>query len=118
MITKKNVELLLWEEKDTISKLKMSLMDDNISIVSADTILGLLGSLTQESFDKLNSIKGRGFDKNYLIVVESLQKALKFVQGETISDAVAHMLVHCWPGKITIIFKVNSSVPSFMCSNA
>lgn len=116
MITKKKRETLFWHDSDTISTLISSLSSGEISVVSTDTILGFLASLSSENCFNLNMIKGRDSDKNYLIVCESMSKVEKFIQKESLSDNALNLLSQCWPGEVTAIFKANGSLPGFLVS--
>lgn len=116
MITKKIQEPLFWHDNDAISKLVSSLKSEEISIVSTDTIPGFLATLSQSCYDKLDFIKERGAGKNYLIVCKDFSKVEGFIQKESLSDQARMLLKQCWPGEVTVIFKANNQLPSFLRS--
>ena len=59
MIEKKKTKHLPWKITKTIEFLKNSLLNSEISIVSTDTILGFLGNINLESYNKIHSLKER-----------------------------------------------------------
>ncbi len=103
-----------WNNFDERLAIINSLRQDNINLSSTDTVLGLLGRLTQKSFDKLNKIKERN-DKPYIILVESLEKAQLFSHSFQIEN-IMRLAQIVWPGPVTLIVKANQSLPKFLKS--
>lgn len=94
---------LSWKIKSNRDKLIESLSNNQVSLVTTDTILGLLAPLTPVGRDRLNLIKGR-FEKPYLILIPSKKDLSAFIDQE-ISPMVQKVIDHCWPGPVTIIFR-------------
>ncbi|HBS47664.1 TPA: hypothetical protein DEO28_04870 [Candidatus Dependentiae bacterium] len=110
--------LLFWQKSDDILKLTTSLKHNEISIVTTDTILGFLGQISQEAFEKLNAIKEERNDKPYLILIASPSQIFNFVDKITVNKQLLNLINKCWPGPLTIIFKGKSDLPSFLKSKA
>lgn len=105
-------KIISWQDEAIIYRLKESLNRDNLSIVDSDTVLGLLANLKQLSFQALNTVKGARGDKPYLIMIGGLDRLSQFVDPSTINLPLQNMLLHCWPGPVTVIFKARQDLPS------
>ncbi len=110
-------KLHYWSEKQIIDKLKISLCNNNIVITSTDTILGFLGNITLESFDKITKIKEKRENKPFLVIINSIDKLSKFVDIQSLEGTnVNKLLKKHWPGPLTVIFKAKKDLPSFLQS--
>ncbi|MBY0352922.1 L-threonylcarbamoyladenylate synthase [Candidatus Babeliales bacterium] len=105
-------KIISWQDEATISRLKESLDRDSLSIVDSDTVLGLLANLKQSSFQALNTTKGDRGDKPYLVLIGGLDKLSHFVDPSTINLPLQRMLLQCWPGPVTVIFKAKKGLPA------
>lgn len=103
---------LYWNNHDSELSIELLLKKDRIVIASTDTVLGLIGQLSVEVFQRLNQIKGRPFDQPHLILVDSIDKIKKMVHPDQ-HDLVDSMAVH-WPNPLTVIFKACPELPSFL----
>ena len=101
-----------WDNLQDIQKIQKILNQDQIILAASDTVLGLFGSLTQKSYDKLNEMKQRR-DKPYLIMIQSIEMLPKFID-QPISIKVKEIISLSWPGPITLIFKARQDLPNFM----
>jgi L-threonylcarbamoyladenylate synthase len=113
MISKKK---LFWDNPDTIRNVKNSLKNDEICITSTDTILGLLGNLTEKSFNAINEIKGKRNHKPYLILISDKTKLSNFINTNTLNEKILKIINTCWPGPLTIIFKAKKNLTKFLIS--
>lgn len=102
-----------WQQPSTITQAANALRSDCVLLTSTDTVLGLLTTTTQKGFQALNSIKQR-YEKPYIVLIPHLQAVAQLV--DTIPADVHRLLQACWPGPLTIIFKVNPQVPTYMQS--
>lgn len=109
--------MLFWNNQETIKALNQSLDRNMVSIVDTDTILGLLGRLTPESFEALNRIKGGRSGKPYLILLGSCDKLKLFVPEIALTPPIMRLINYCWPGPVTFIFKAKPDLPEFMTSS-
>ena len=110
-------KLHYWSEKQIIDELKISLCNNNIVITSTDTILGFLGNITLESFDKITKIKEKRENKPFLVIINSIDKLSKFVDIQSLEGTnVNNLLKKHWPGPLTVIFRAKKDLPAFMKS--
>lgn len=107
--------MIYWNDKNTIDTLRSVLTDQDVILTSGDTVLGLWGNVTPIVFDKLNTIKQR-HDKPYLIVIGSIDKLPLFID-QKLSERLQNLVQTCWPGPVTLIFKANKNLPSWMKSS-
>jgi L-threonylcarbamoyladenylate synthase len=105
---------LFWDNSENVAQLVTSLAVGNISICTTDTVLGLLATVTKNSFELLNKIKGR-YEKPYLILVPSKEEVEELVDLKT--NKLKDLIESVWPGPVTLIFKAKAKVPDFMKSN-
>jgi phosphoesterase RecJ-like protein len=111
-----NIKKLFWQDWQTIQLLVDSLKNDEVSITSTDTILGLLANLSKQSFSLLNQIKEERTDKPYLILISSTEKLAHFVDPENLNQNAKNLIKNCWPGPLTIIFKAKKDLPPHVVS--
>jgi L-threonylcarbamoyladenylate synthase len=104
--------MLYWSDKVTICKLLSVMQEGKAVIGTSDTVLGLLAPLSLEGWQSLNRIKQRQ-EKPYLILVKSAAEAEKLI-GQPISDQIRHIMVSCWPGPVTLLFKAKDDLPGYM----
>ena len=111
-----NIKKLFWNDLQTIQLLVDSLKNDEVSITSTDTILGLLANLSEQSFSLLNHVKKDRTEKPYLILVSSTEKLDRFVDIENLNQNAKNLIEKCWPGPLTIIFKARKDLPHHIAS--
>lgn len=97
-------ELLAWEAAETTAQLTTLLKNNQVCLGSSDTVLGLLAPATIEGARALDRLKKRG-SKPYIILVNSKEKLANFVDI-TWSPNLIKLINHCWPGPLTLIFKL------------
>jgi tRNA threonylcarbamoyl adenosine modification protein (Sua5/YciO/YrdC/YwlC family) len=98
-----------------MERLKKSLQNSQVSVVSTDTILGLIAPLTYQGFEQLNAIKKR-FEKPYLVMIADVSKVPLFVKVP-VSEATEKIIKNCWPGPLTLILPAREDVPDFIGSS-
>lgn len=106
--------MIYWNDVDTTQKLKETLDRREIVLASGDTVLGLWGNVTQESFEKMNQIKQRN-DQPYLITIASSSRLPKFID-QPLNEKLQTLIETCWPGPVTLVFKARKDLPSWMVS--
>lgn len=106
---------MYWNNLQDIEKIKEILIHDKILLGSSDTVLGLFGRLSQQSYVSLNQIKQRS-DKPYLIMIASVSKLPLFVD-QIMSDRIEKLISLGWPGPLTLIFKARADLPDFIKSS-
>jgi L-threonylcarbamoyladenylate synthase len=103
---------LTWAEPASRAILQKILEQGKLAITSSDTVLGFLASLTEEGFRKLDNLKQRA-NKPYLVLMGDIS-TLNYFIDQPLSSGLERMLVSCWPGPVTIIFKARVSLPTYM----
>ncbi len=105
---------LLWSNKKTVDYLEKELRKGMIVLGDGDTVLGLLADLSLQGIMNLDYIKKRS-KKPYLILVHDYKKALNLIEyDEKQFFQIEKIMNICWPGPVTLIFKVKKSIPLFM----
>ncbi len=97
-------ELLDWEAPETTAQLTALLKNNQVCLGSSDTVLGLLAPATIEGARALDRLKKRG-SKPYIILVDTKEKLANFVDINW-SPNLIKLVEHCWPGPLTLIFKL------------
>jgi L-threonylcarbamoyladenylate synthase len=105
---------LYWDNSDDIVRLTKSLCKGEVSIGTSDTVIGLMADLSKEGFDRLNEIKGRT-GKPYIILLRSSDMMSNLVRSPIDKD-LQRLIVMCWPGPLTLIFKAKETLPAWMKS--
>lgn len=105
---------LHWSEPFHIEYLIDILKQGEVILGTADTIIGLFGHLTQNSFQIINSIKGR-FEKPYIILISNSNEVFKFA-AILPSSRIYNFIKACWPGPVTFILPVKHNLRSFISS--
>ncbi|MCK4265600.1 threonylcarbamoyl-AMP synthase [Candidatus Babeliales bacterium] len=113
---KSNFNKLNWNNKKDLQQLEVSLKNDNVSIVSTDTVYGFLANITEKSFKKIEQLKNKKRQSPFIVLISSKQKLEYFVDLKTISPNLNKLIETCWPGPLTIIFKAKKILPSFLVS--
>lgn len=106
-----------WTNLTAQRTLRKSLQNNDVSIVSTDTILGFIAPITLEGFTKLMHIKGKREQKPYLILIASHKKLSSFIDETKLSNAMLNVLHHCWPGPLTVIFQARTPQPTYLTSS-
>ncbi len=105
---------LYWNSLDDRAKLEAVLNQSQIVVASGDTVLGLLASMDEQSYNLLNDMKQRS-DKPYLVLIRSVDMLSTFID-QPLSDDLKQLVSQVWPGPVTLIFKARADLPAFMKS--
>lgn len=95
---------LSWQAAATIPLLTTALAAQQVCLGTSDTVLGLLAPVTSEGARALDRIKKRG-KKPYIVLIDHQDKLTNFVQVQW-TAALTRLVDHCWPGPLTLIFKL------------
>lgn len=89
--------------------------EGKIFIYPTDTIYGFGANPFDEfAVERLNEIKGRSDDKKYILLHDSFQSVLKYV--EIISEKHYDFLMSIWPNPISVILNLNSKTSKLLNS--
>jgi L-threonylcarbamoyladenylate synthase len=110
------MEPLFWSNLATIESVAKVLQEGKVVLAEGDTVLGLLADVSEQGRAQLDHIKSRS-QKPYLILIGSPQKAFDFIEIDADKIFQTEKLIKkCWPGPVTLIFKVKTDVPVYLQS--
>jgi tRNA threonylcarbamoyl adenosine modification protein (Sua5/YciO/YrdC/YwlC family) len=110
MVTKR----IYWGDASSIELVRAVLQKDELVVGTSDTVVGFLAVTTEKSKKLLDETKGRQ-DKPYIILIESRDKLNLFVDIQE-SARVNDLLMACWPGPLTVIFKAKNDLSFYLKS--
>lgn len=116
MTTGKDFVKFLWKNSSDRAELVRLLGSDRVVISSTDTIYGFLSNVSSQCYDRIHELKKAPSRRPFLLLVGSPESIFSFVEKKEITDRKIGFLSLCWPGPVTVIFRVGSKVPSFMGS--
>jgi L-threonylcarbamoyladenylate synthase len=89
-----------------LSEAKKVFHSGGIFIYPTDTIYGFgCNPFNDTALQTLNSIKGRGEQKQYILLVDSVSTLLNYIDLN--DDQIISMLNNIWPNPISFIFHLN-----------
>jgi L-threonylcarbamoyladenylate synthase len=89
-----------------VSEAKKVFHSGGIFIYPTDTIYGFgCNPFNHTAVQTLNSIKGRGKQKQYILLVDGVSTLLNYI--ELHDDQIIAMLKNIWPNPISFIFNLN-----------
>lgn len=89
-----------------VSEAKKIYHSGGIFIYPTDTIYGFgCNPFNDTALQTLNSIKGRGEQKQYILLVDSVSTLLNYINLN--DDEIIAMLKNIWPNPISFIFNLN-----------
>jgi len=89
-----------------VSEAKKIYHSGGIFIYPTDTIYGFgCNPFNDTALETLNSIKGRGEQKKYILLVDSVSTLLNYIDLN--DDQIITMLKNIWPNPISFIFHLN-----------
>ena len=89
-----------------VSEAKKIFNSGGIIIYPTDTIYGFgCSPFSDTALQTLNSIKGRGEQKQYILLVDSVSTLLNYIDLN--DDEIIAMLKNIWPNPISFIFNLN-----------
>ena len=89
-----------------VSEAKKIFHSGGIFIYPTDTIYGFgCNPFNDKALQTLNSIKGRGEQKQYILLVDSVSTLLNYIDLD--DDQIIAMLKNIWPNPISFILNLN-----------
>ena len=96
-----------------VSEAKKIFNSGGIFIYPTDTIYGFgCNPFNDTALQTLNSIKGRGEQKQYILLVDSVSTLLNYIDLN--DDEIIAMLKNIWPNPISFIFNLNSKTRNLL----
>lgn len=108
----KMMNYLNWNNPEDLKKAEIALKGGSPLAGTSDTVLGLLADVTYGGFLSLNALKERS-EKNYLILIESKEKARFFVD-DAILLQIENILRDCWPGPLTVVVPAKKEIAEYL----
>ena len=88
---------------------KKTLFDKGVIAIPTETVYGLAAKLYPDAIAKIYEIKNRPQDNPLIVHIYNEECLLDLVSD--INDCQKQLMKAFWPGALTILFKVNPSVP-------
>ncbi|MCH7963194.1 MAG: threonylcarbamoyl-AMP synthase [Bacteroidetes bacterium] len=100
-----------------VSEAKKIYYSGGIFIYPTDTIYGFgCNPFNDTALQKLNRIKGRGEQKQYILLVDSVNTLLKYIDLD--DDQIIIMLKNIWPNPISFILNLNYKTKNLLKHDA
>ena len=106
------MRIFYWDNAESIDILEQTLRAGRVVGGSSDTILGLLAELSERSVVALDRIKKRT-GKSYVILVADSKRAQSLIVKNELLQ-IEKLMSMCWPGPVTLIFKVKPGILPFV----
>lgn len=89
-----------------IQKAKKYYLEGSVFIYPTDTIYGFSANpFNQDAVLRITEIKGRIKDKHFILLVDSIETLLKYVELQ--SEKHIDFLISIWPNPISVVLKLN-----------
>lgn len=108
MIKIKEAEYMCIEENldSSILQAKKIYLEGGIFVYPTDTIYGFgANPFNQEAVELVYDIKGRTNEKQFILLVDSIDTLLKYV--ELVSENHLDFLLAIWPNPVSVVLKLN-----------
>lgn len=105
------MQVLRWSNENEVAYLISHLKKNGLFIGTTDTVLGLMGAVTDEVRKLVDRVKMRS-GKPYVVLVDNMQKIEQLCSID--SEQLRIFLQRCWPGPVTIILKVKPELQNII----
>lgn len=115
MIKLKEFDYLCVEDEldNSILKAKKIYFEGGVFIYPTDTIYGLgANPFNDEAVEMVNKIKDRQSEKNYILLVDSIDTLSKYVELD--SEKHLDFLLAIWPNPISVVLRLNQKTNSIL----
>jgi L-threonylcarbamoyladenylate synthase len=83
-------------------------LEGSVFIYPTDTIYGIgANPFNMEAVEKINRIKGRDLGKSYILLINSIENLLKYVEIK--SEKHLDFLLSIWPNPVSVVLPLNSN---------
>jgi L-threonylcarbamoyladenylate synthase len=110
MVENKKCEIINIDQAfDEALKLAKKLyLEGSVFIYPTDTIYGIGGNpFNIEAVEKINRLKGRDLGKRYILLVNSIENLLKYVEMK--SEKHLDFLLSIWPNPVSVVLPLNTN---------
>lgn len=115
MIKLKEFDYLCVEDEldNSILKAKKIYFEGGVFIYPTDTIYGLgANPFNDEAVEKVNKIKDRQGEKNYILLVDTIDTLSKYVELD--SEKHLDFLLSIWPNPVSVVLKLNQKTNNIL----
>lgn len=97
----------------SIKRAKEIFLEGNVFVYPTDTIYGLgANPFNEDAVMSVSKIKGRDENKKYILMIDNLDRLLKYVDVN--SERHLDFLLSIWPNPVSVILKLNSATKSVL----
>jgi L-threonylcarbamoyladenylate synthase len=83
-------------------------LNGSVFIYPTDTIYGIGGNpFNIEAVEKINRLKGRDLGKRYILLINSIENLLKYVEMK--SEKHLDFLLSIWPNPVSVVLPLNTN---------
>ena len=115
MTETKNCEIInIDKEFDSAIKLAKKLyLEGSVFIYPTDTIYGIgANPFNHDAVEKINKIKRRDLGKRYILLIDSIENLLKYVDIK--SERHLDFLLSIWPNPVSVVLPLNSNTKKLL----
>lgn len=117
MIKIKEIDFICVEDEmeNAIIKAKKIYLEGGVFIYPTDTIYGFgANPFNEDALEKVNYIKGRHGEKNYILLIDSIDTLSKYIELK--SEKHLDFLISIWPNPVSVVLKLNQKTSSILNS--
>jgi L-threonylcarbamoyladenylate synthase len=104
------------ELENSVIKAKKIYLEGGVFVYPTDTIYGFgANPFNEEALEKVNEIKGRKGQKNYILLIDSMDTLIKYVEFN--SEKHLDFLLSIWPNPVSVVLKLNKKTSGILNSD-
>lgn len=110
MIETKNCEIINIDKEfeNAVQLAKRLYLEGKVFIYPTDTIYGIgANPFNHDAVEKINKIKGRELGKRYILLINSIENLVKYVELK--SEKHLDFLLSIWPNPVSVVLPLNSN---------
>ena len=110
MIETKNCEIINIDKDfdNAVQLAKRLYLEGKVFIYPTDTIYGIgANPFNLEAVERINKIKGRDLGKRYILLINSIENLVKYVEIK--SERHLDFLLAIWPNPVSVVLPLNSN---------
>jgi L-threonylcarbamoyladenylate synthase len=96
-----------------VAKAEKMYLAGTVFIYPTDTVPGFgANPFNEDAVSKINEIKGRDAGKMYILLINSIENLLKYIDIE--SEKHIDFLLSIWPNPVSVVLKLNTKTASLL----
>ena len=110
MIETKDCEIINIDKEfeNAVQLAKRLYLEGKVFIYPTDTIYGIgANPFNHDAVEKINKIKGRELGKRYILLINSIENLVKYVELK--SEKHLDFLLSIWPNPVSVVLPLNSN---------